>query len=215
MKLRPFILLIFLLALPLTSHADFISSSSGTSGKSGLNFGGLKFRLLGGAKLQRATMMSKNDFVEKRSLNGIGADVVAGLSFGPLIVGGGATYTKFYQSTDKKDVSDTDTTGDLTTYQGVVGLGFGKLCLLGRYYFQADYKLSQKTAAGESSSYSKPDGSYGISLMYRPGGRSFWSADYNNINFTEAKIGNVKTKLESADEKINLNSFGITYGFMF
>ncbi len=210
--MKPFFLLFFIVLFgPHTSHAKYITKDSG--GISSL--GGFKFRLLGGLKYQRATMMSKNDFVEKRSMNGVGADAIGGFSFGPLIVGGGATYTKFFQSTDKGDVSDTDTSGDLTTFQGVVGLGAGKLCLLARYYFKADYKLSQKTAADEESSYSKPDGSYGLSLMYRPGGRSFWSIDYNNINFTEAKVGSVKAELNDADEKINLNSFGITYGFMF
>jgi hypothetical protein len=160
-------------------------------------------------------MMTKNDFIEKRSLNGIGADAIAGFNLGPLILGGGASYTKFYQSTDKADVSETDTSGDLITYQGVAGLALGKFCLLGRYYFKADYKLSQKTSAGETATYAKPDGSYGVSLMYRPGGRSFWSLDYQNINFTEAKIGSTKTDVSSSDEQINLNSFGITYGFMF
>lgn len=180
-----------------------------------MNFGGLKPRLIGGAKFSRAIMMTKNDFVEKRSLNGIGADAILGFNFGPLILGGGASYTKFYQSTDKEDVSSTDTSGDLIQYQGVAGLAFGKLCLIGRYYFKADYKLSQKTSDGETATYSKPDGSYGVSLMYRPGGRSFWSIDYQNINFTEAKVGSVKTDLSGADEQINFTSLGITYGFMF
>lgn len=160
-------------------------------------------------------MMSKDDFVEKRSMNGIGIDAIAGASLGPVIIGAGAAYTKFYQSTDKKDVSGTDTTGDLTSLQGVVGLGQGKFCLLGRYYFKADYNLAQKTDAGEKSTYSKPEGSYGVSLMYRPGGKGIWSLDYNNINFTEVKAGSTKSKLSGDDEKINLNSFGITYGFMF
>lgn len=159
--------------------------------------------------------MSKNDFVEKRSLNGVGVDAVGGISVGPFILGAGATYTRFFQATEKKDVSGTDTSGALTTMQGVAGFGFGKLCLLGRYYLKADYKLSQKTDAGETSSYSKPDGSYGISLMYRPGGRSTWSLDYTNVNFTEAKIDSTTYKLSGSDEKINLNSIGISYGFMF
>ncbi len=209
--MKPLIVLLLVLFVPLTSHADLISSAQ----KGGSRNGGFKLRLLGGAKFQRATMMSKDDAVEKRSMNGIGVDAIGGFSFGPLIIGGGANYTKFYQSTDKEDVSGTDTTGDLTTYQGVVGLGFGKLCILGRYYFKADYKLTQETEDGEESSYSNPNESYGVSIMYRPGGKSFWSLDYNNINFTEAKIGAVKSKLSSDDEKINLNSFGITYGFMF
>ncbi len=198
--------------LPLVSHAEWISSSRGSGPASSSGF---KFRLLGGAKLSRATMVSKNDFVEKRSLNGVGVDAIAGMSFGPLILGGGAGYTKFYQSTDKEDVSDTDTSGDLTTLQGVVGLGLGKFCFMARYFFKADYKLSQKTANDEKSTYSSPDTSYGISLMYRPGGRSFWSLDYTNINFSEAKVGSTKTKLNDSDDQINLNSFGLTYGFMF
>lgn len=198
--------------LPLVSHAEWISSSHGSGPTSN---SGIKFRFLGGAKLSRATMMSKNDFVEKRSLNGVGVDAIAGMSFGPLIVGGGAGYTKFYQSTDKKDVSDTDTSGDLTTLQGVVGLGLGKFCFMGRYFFKADYNLSQKTASDEKAIYSKPDTSYGLSLMYRPGGRSFWSIDYTNINFSEMKVGSAKAKLSDSDDQINLNSFGLTYGFMF
>ncbi|MES2526518.1 MAG: hypothetical protein V4598_05500 [Bdellovibrionota bacterium] len=206
--------LLLALMVPLTSHAEWISSSSGRSGGSS-GMGGIKFRLLGGLKLQRATMMSKDDFVEKRSLNGIGADAIAGVNIGPLILGAGGSYTKFYQSTDKDDVDGTDTSGDLTQLNGVVGLAFGKLCLIGKYIFKADYKLGQKTEAGESSTYSKPDASYGISLLYRPGGRSTWSLDYTNINFTEAKIGSAKTKLSDSDEQINLNSFGLTYGFMF
>jgi hypothetical protein len=215
--LKFLILLTFL--FPLVSQgADLLSSSSGSGGGGGsrsLSFGGFKPRLIGGAKFSRATMMTKNDLVEKRSLNGIGAEAIAGFNFGPLIVGGGASYTKFYQSTDKEDVSDTDTSGDLISYQGVLGLAFGKLCLLGRYYFKADYKLSQKTSAEETATYTTPDGSYGVSLMYRPGGRSFWSLDYQNINFTEAEIGSTTTDVSAADEQINLNSFGITYGFMF
>lgn len=201
-------LFLLFLFVPLTSHAEFVTKGSG-------GIAGVKLRLLGGAKFQRATMMSKNDAVEKRTMNGIGADATFGISLGTVIIGAGATYTKFYQSTDKKEVSGTDTTGDLTTYQGVVGVGFGKFCLVGKYYFKADYKLSQKTTDGDKSAYSKPDGSYGVSLMYRPGGKSFWSLDYNNINFTEATTGGVKTKLSSKDEQINLNSVGITYGIMF
>lgn len=212
-------LIILTLLFPMVSRgADWLSSSSGMGGGGGsktLNLGGLRPRLIGGAKFSRATMMTKNDFVEKRSLNGIGADAIAGFNFGPLILGGGASYTKFYQSTDKEDVSDTDTTGDLTLYQGVAGLAFGKLCLLGRYFFKADYKLTQKTSAGETATYSQPEGSYGVSLMYRPGGRSFWSLDYQSINFTEAEIGSTTSDLSAADEQINLTSFGITYGFMF
>jgi hypothetical protein len=214
MSLKFFIILIFF--FPLVSRgADWSSSSSGSGGSKSLNFGGFRPRLIGGAKFSRATMMTKNDFIEKRSLNGIGADVISGFNFGPLIFGGGASYTKFYQSTDKEDVSETDTSGDLIQYQGVVGLAFGKLCLIGRYFFKADYKLSQKTSDGESATYSNPDGSYGISLFYRPGGRSFWSIDYQNINFTETEIGSGTTDLSGADEQINLTSFGITYGFMF
>jgi hypothetical protein len=211
--LKFFIILIFF--FPLVSRgADWPSGSSGSGGSKSLNFGGFRPRLIGGAKFTRATMMTKNDFIEKRSLNGIGADAILGFNFGPLIIGGGTSYTKFYQSTDKEDVSETDTSGDLIQYQGIVGLTFGKLCLIGRYLFKADYKLSQKTSDGESATYSKPDGSYGISLLYRPGGRSFWSIDYQNINFTETEIGSGTTDLSGADEQINLNSFGINYGFI-
>ena len=160
-------------------------------------------------------MMSKDDFVEKRSLNGVGADALAGVNIGPLIIGAGAAYTKFYQSTDKDDVSGTDTSGDLTQYQAAAGLALGKFCLLGKYYFKADYKLSQKTSGGDNSTYSDADASYGASLMYRPGGRSFWSLDYQTVNFTEAKVGGTKIDRSSSDEQINLTSFGISYGFMF
>ena len=160
-------------------------------------------------------MMSKNDFVEKRSLNGVGLDAIAGISIGPLILGGGAGYTKFYQATDKKDVGGTDTSGNLLSYQGIIGFGLGKFCLMGRYIFKADFKLAQKTSADETSTYSKPDTSYGVSLMYRPGGRSFWSLDYTNVNFTEGKLGSTKLDLKDSEDQINLNSFGITYGFMF
>lgn len=207
----------FALLIPITSQAEWKFGSAGPSHSSGASLGGagVKFRFMGSAKLQRATMMSKNDFIEKRSLNGIGVDALAGVSFGPIIIGGGAGFTKFYQSTDKKDVGGTDTTGDLTTLKAAVGLGLGKFCLLGTYFINADYKLSQKTVTNESSTYSKPDGSYGISLMYRPGGRSFWSLDYTNINFSEMKIGSTEAKLSDSEDKINLNSFGITYGFMF
>jgi hypothetical protein len=209
--LKP-LLLIFLFLFPVLGRAEWISSSRG-SGPT-LNRG-IKFRLLGGLKLQRATMMSKNDFVEKRSLNGIGVDSVAGVNIGPLLLGAGAAYTKFYQSTEKKDVGGTDTTGDLTSFHGVAGIGLGKLCFMARYIFKADYKLAQKTVSNETAAYSKPTASYGLSLMYRPGGRSFWSVDYTNVNFSEMKIGSTKTKLSSDDSKINLNSFGITYGVMF
>lgn len=200
-------ILLLLLLFSLTSQA------SGNPGSPGM--GGVKFRLLGGLKLQRATMMTKNDFIEKRSLNGIGADAIGGINIGPLILGIGGTYTKFYQSTDEGDVNDTNTSGDLTQFNGVVGYAFGKLCLIGKYIFKADYELSEKTEVNETSTYSKPDASYGISLLYRPGGRSTWSLDYTNVNFTEVKIGSTKRKLSGSDEKINLNSFGLTYGFMF
>lgn len=210
-------LLLLLLVFPITTFAEWKFGPSGPSHSSGASLGGsgVKFRFMGSAKLARATMMSKNDFVEKRSLNGIGVDALAGVSFGPLIIGGGAGYMKFYQSTDKKDVSGTDTTGDLTTLKAAVGLGLGKFCLMGTYFINADYKLAQKTSTNENSTYSKPDGSYGISLMYRPGGRSFWSLDYTNINFSEMKVGSTEAKLTDSDDQINLNYFGITYGFMF
>ena len=191
------------------------SHSSGGGGGGGGRSSGIRLRLLGDLKFQRATMMSKNDFVEKRSLNGVGAEAIAGISIGTFILGGGASYTKFFQATDKKDVGDTDTSGDLTAFQGVAGFGFWKFCLLGRYFFKADYKLSQKTEAGESAVYSKPSGSYGLSLMYRPGGRSFWSLDYTNMNFSEMKLGGEKYSLKNSDDKINLNSFGLSYGFMY
>lgn len=200
---------------PTIAFAGLPGARGGGGGGSSLGLGGMKFRLLGGLKLQRATMMSKNDFVEKRSLNGVAADAIGGINIGPLILGAGATYTKFYQSTDKEDVGGTDTSGDLTQFNGVVGLAFGKICLIGKYIFKADYKLSQKTATDENAVYSKPDASYGISLLYRPGGRSFWSLDYQNVNFTEMKIGSTKTKISDSDSQINLNSFGLTYGFMF
>ncbi len=200
--------------LPLSAEAKWNFGKDGPTFSKG-GGSGIKFRLLGGLRYQRATMMSKNDFVEKRSLNGVGVDSLVGLNMGPLIVGAGAAYTKFYQSTDKKDVGGTDTSGDLTSFHGAAGLGFGKFCLLGRYIFKADYKLSQKTAAKETATYSKPDASYGLSLLYRPGGRSFWSIDYTNVNFTEGKLGSTKLDLKDSKDQINLNSFGITYGFMF
>ena len=215
------LMITLMFALPLTASAAWNFGSGGPSHSSGGGGGGggggrgIKFRLLGDLRLSRATMMSKDDFVEKRSLNGIGADSVAGINIGPLILGAGAAYTMYYQSTDKKDVGGTDTSGSMTSFHGVAGLGLGKFCLMGRYIFKADYSLSQKTEDGDKAVYSKPSGSYGLSLMYRPGGRSFWSLDYTNINFTEAKIGAEKTKLSGAKEQINLNSFGISYGFMF
>lgn len=213
-------LVLFFLLLPLSSFAKWEFGSGGPShssggGGGGIGLGGIKFRLLGNLKLSRASMMSKDDFVEKRTLNSIGADSVAGINIGPLIVGAGAAYTMYYQATDKKDVSGTDTSGSMTSIHGVAGLAFGKLCLLGRYIFKADYSLSQKTSTGDKETFSKPTGSYGLSLMYRPGGRSFWSVDYTNINFTEVKVGSSKTKLSGSDQQINLNSFGISYGFMF
>lgn len=177
--------------------------------------GGIRFRFLGDLKLQRSSMMSKNDFVEKRSLNGVGVGAIGGVSISSFILGLGAGYAKFFQATDKKDVGDTDTSGSLTTVEGVAGFAFENFLILGRYYVMGNYSLAEETEAGEKSTYSKPNGSYGVSLMYRPGGHSYWSLDYTNINFSEVEIGSIKTELKNSDEKINLNSFGLSYGYMF
>lgn len=205
--LRLLIFGLLLLSLP----AIALASNDLGSGSSK----GARFRFLSGLKLQRASMLSKDDDVKKRSLNGAGLDALAGLSIGSFIFGAGATFTKFYQSTDKDDVSGTDTSGSLLQYQAAAGFGLGKFCLIGRYYFGADYQLSQKTDAGDRSSYSAPEASYGISLLYRTGGRSFWSVDYQSVHFTKAKIGGVNRDRSSSDEQITLDAIGIGYGFMF
>lgn len=206
-------LVIFLLLFSFESFAQLFGGSSGSSDSGASS--GFKFRLLTNLKLERASMMTKNDDIEKRSLNGVGADAIVGFTYGAFLFGAGADYTLFFQATDKDKVSGTDTSGNLLTMQGVVGYAFGKLCLVGRYFFSADYTLSQKTQSGDSSVYSKPEGSYGISLLYRPGGKTTWSLSYTNINFTQAKTGDTQLTFSDSDEKINLNSLGISYGFMF
>jgi hypothetical protein len=203
-------LVLFIFLLPLAAQAQ----EKSVNAKS-INLGFMKLRLLGGLKLGRTSMMSKNDFVEKRDMNTIGAHVIFGANIGPLILGLDSSYTQMYQATDKKDVSGTNTSGNLTQFAGALGVGSGKLCLIGKYIFKADYALSQKTSTDEKETFSKPEGSYAASLLYRPGGRSFWSIDYQIVNFTEVKIGSTKINASTKDKQINFTSFGITYGFMF
>ncbi len=202
-----------LLLLAVTfSSIDSKAYSGGSGGSPSLSRIG--FRFLGNLKLQHGTLGSNDGSVKKRKVNSIGAEAIGGINLGPLILGAGAEYSKLFQMTDPDDVSDTNLSGGITQFSGVAGFAFGKLCLLGKYYFKSSLSLDQKSPADEKVQYLSPDASYGISILYRPGGRSFWGIDYNNINFSkEDRAGT--TNNFSADETMNLSTFGISYGFMF
>lgn len=186
------------------------NSSSGSSSLSGI-----KFRLLGGLKLQHGTFGSSDDAtVESQKMNGVGAEAVAGVNLGPFILGLGTEYTLWYQATDPKDVGNINLSGNNHNISAVGGFAFGKLCLIGKYHFKSTYSISQKSESDDKVKYTDPDASYSASLLYRLGRRSFISLDYNLITFTSEDRGS-STRSLGSDEEMILKSFGLTYGFMF
>ncbi len=211
------ITMVIILSVSLNAFsAPWISSSRGRdSSGGGRTLSGIKLRALGGLKLEHGTFGSKdNSTVKERQMNGIALDVIAGINLGPLLLGVGADGHKYLQQTEAKKFNDTNLSGTLINYSGVAGIAFGKLLLLGKYYFKSDYKLDKKTTTGESVTYSSPDSSIGASLLWRPGGKTYWSIDYMSMTFKKTALGGSSSSLNS-DTQMALATFGITYGIMF
>src|ERR1700752_1162242 len=72
----------------------------------GKKLGRFPFRVLGPAKYQNATFRSKDKTtVVPRHLNGFGAEALAGLVLGSVIIGGGGEYMSYFQASKMSDNS--------------------------------------------------------------------------------------------------------------
>jgi hypothetical protein len=199
-----------------TGHGSWLNKKGGNSGGGSGGGGGFLgiFRLMGALRYHHANFGSENGDVASRKLNGIGAEGVLGINLGPVMLGAGAEYSKFFQMTKPEDVDDTNLSGTMTNMFGAVALPIGPFALMGRYYLSSNFELSQKTEAGDSVEYGSAKGAIGASLMYRPGGRSYWSLDYTKITYEEETRAGETVKFEDG-AAMNLSSIGLSYGFMF
>jgi len=199
-----------------TGHGKWLNKKGSNSGGGSGGGGGFLgiFRLLGSLRYHHANFGSENGDVAGRKLNGVGAEGILGINLGPLVLGAGAEYTKFFQMTNPVDVEDTNLSGTMTNMFGAVAFAMGQFALLGRYYLSSTFELSQKTEDGDRVEYGAAKGALGASLMYRPGGRSYWSLDYTKLTYGEQTRAGETSKFDGG-EAMNLSSIGLSYGFMF
>jgi hypothetical protein len=212
MILRLAYLVISLLFLQF-AHAD-ASKWVGYGGPSQSSSSGLRFVLMGGLKFQHGSFGSNDNSISKRKLNAIGAEVITGLNWSWFVIGVSGEIHKWYQMTDPKDVENTNLTGLMTSYSGVGGLVFGPVCLLAKMYLGSTYKLDLESELGDKVSYTSPAGSYGLSLLLRRPGNTFWSLDYSTLKY-EKEIRGSSTNTLDSNTSMNLSSIGLSYGFIY
>ena len=209
LKLSCFIFSLFLSHLAQANSNGWVGYG-GPQGRSS----GLRFVLMGGLKFQHGTFGSYDNTVSKRKLNAIGAELVTGLNWSWFVVGVSAEIHKWYQMTDPKDVEDTNLSGLMTNYSGVGGLVFGPVCLMAKMYLGSTYKLDSESEQGEKVSYSSPAGSFGLSLLLRRPGSTFWSLDYSTLEYEKEVRGSSTSNLDS-NTSMNMSSIGLSYGFIY
>lgn len=174
-----------------------------------------KVKLLGMFKYQNATFGSGDSAVAKsRTMKGFGGDAIAGINFGPALIGLGGDYVTWFQSTDKADAGNSDLSGYSQNLYGTAGFAFSRLLILGKYNFQSTYKVKPKDASGQKIRYEDPSGSYSATLIYRPGGKWFFGVEYSHLIFTKEERGSTNTTL-SGDKKMKLEAVGASLGMIF
>lgn len=185
------------------------------TGQGGSGLGGFKFRALGNLSYEYMKMKSTDNLaVKDRSLNGLGLEGMLGFQYSALMFLTGADLMKFYQMTDVEDVGNTNFNGNRLDYLGAVGLNFGNISLIGKYYFNSTYSLDKKTSSGSTIKYLDPDKSMGVSLLYNLSGMNVIGIDYKKFVYKKFSSNDVESNLNTNTE-LNTNSIGVSYGFIY
>ncbi|MBL7663824.1 MAG: hypothetical protein JNM93_01730 [Bacteriovoracaceae bacterium] len=204
--MKYFLLIVFLL----TSLK--LKAESGPIDLQGKKLGNIPIRVLGSFKLQRGTFGSGDDTTfAKRDMTGFGADVMAGLKLGPLMVGAGGEYLYWVEASENAGDS---LQGFARNFFIAAGLTLGDVFLLGKYYFNAKYGLAHKVTSGEELNFIGSNQNFSLSLLIRLGKRNYISFDAASSSYDEEERDNVESSLTTG-ETMKLTSFGISFGFIY
>lgn len=102
--------------------------------------------------------MQSESGMASRSMGALDIRALPGWRIGPLLVGAMAQYNIVEQLTDPTTVANINLRGSGYLLGAGVGLSFGPIHLQGSYELYGKYTLGNVTAAGTSTTYSKPAG---------------------------------------------------------
>jgi hypothetical protein len=171
--------------------------------------------MVAGKGLYGSMAANEEALLEKRTMNGFGAEALLGYQYRRFIFGGVADYTKWYQSTEPKEVGNTNLQGSAVTYSAALGFVLtANLRLMMKYHFKSTYTLENKNSSEQEITYEDPDLSYSIQLHYALTEMTYVGLDYTSLTYGSATTAGTSSSLND-DSKINLTGFGVVYGLDF